>query len=96
MEAEVGGDTLFWLHAQWCKQCGIGCGETEGKTQRQYKRHKGLLGFTYKECPVAAGWTELCTRYHGQRGGCLYRHGNKDYVLAKRDCPWYDQHSQEE
>lgn len=59
-------------------------------------RHIGLLGLRYRECPGVAGWTELCTHYHGQREGCLRGQGNKDYVLAKRDCSWYNQRPQEQ
>lgn len=69
----------IWPHTQLHKQSRIGCGETKEKTQRQHMRRKGLLGLTYGECPVAAGWMELCTCTcdHEQGGGCLYRQRNK-------------------
>lgn len=87
---------IVWPHAQLCKQCGIASEETEEKIWGQHTRHIGLLGLTYMECPVAAGWLELSTHYCGQRGRCLCSRGNKGYVHANRDCPSYNQRSQEQ
>ena len=50
--------------------------------------HIGLLGFNYREYPVAASWTEMCTQYLRQEGGCFNRQrGTKAMWLPRGAAP---------
>lgn len=59
-------------------------------------RHICLLGATHGESSVAAGSMEVCTRNQGWGGGAYIGRWHKRYVLAKKGCPWDDQHSLEQ